>query len=416
MSEFLSELWKTTTALAPSLILGLLVAGILHVFVKRDRITGHLGRPGILSSVKAAVLGVPLPLCSCGVLPAAVSLRKDGASDGAVTSFLISTPQTGVDSISVTWGMLGLPVAAAKVAAAFLAGVIGGALVDMKGAGKPIRESMPRCADDETGSVVGRIWRYTAYTLFKGIYGWITLGILVSALITIFLEPGQLSEIGLLSGPLGLLAALALGIPMYVCSVASVPIAAGLIYAGFPVGSALVFLMAGPATNAATIGAVRKMFGKRVFMVYLSTVILVSIVAGMALNSLHVSIPLVDSGAHGGWIPAPMRVAAGLVLVFGTAWFAISALLETLGRSAAKPGKEDGVVEMEIGGMTCSGCENRVRNALASIPGVSVRSVSSRTGRAAVVLDKGDANLVAPALDAVRAAGYSAETVNNDPA
>ncbi|MBN2607931.1 MAG: permease, partial [Candidatus Fermentibacteraceae bacterium] len=274
--EFLSALWGTTTALAPSLVLGLLIAGFLHVFIKRDRILSHLGRPGFISSAKAALIGVPLPLCSCGVLPAALSLKRDGASNGAVTSFLISTPQTGVDSVAVTWGVLGFPVALAKVVAAFIAGVIGGTLVDRTAGSMDTPEQTPGCAESEHGPLPVMIWNYSVGTIFRDIYGWIALGITVSALITVLMEPGQLSDYPVLAGPVGLLAALALGIPLYVCSVASVPIAAGLIYAGFPVGSALVFLMAGPATNAATMGAVRRALGGRVFLIYLLTVIGVS--------------------------------------------------------------------------------------------------------------------------------------------
>lgn len=133
--SFLTELaggfWSTGQALAPSLFLGLFIAGLLHVFVKKDRIFRHMGKPGAGSAVKASLIGIPLPLCSCGVLPAALSLRKEGASRGAVVSFLSSTPQTGVDSILPTWAMLGWPVALVKVAAAFISGVISGTTVDL---------------------------------------------------------------------------------------------------------------------------------------------------------------------------------------------------------------------------------------------------------------------------------------------
>ena len=244
MLEFIDALWNTVVALAPSLLLGLLLAGLLHVFVKKDRILSHLGKPGFKSSAKAALVGVPLPLCSCGVLPAALGLRRDGASRGAVTSFLISTPQTGVDSIAVTWSILGWPVALAKVIAAFVAGLLGGTIADRISYGMDNQKTAPACTDIESGSIPRRIWNYSFNSLFRDIYAWLAFGILVSALITTFLEPGQLSQFSILNGPLGLLAALAIGIPLYVCSIASVPVAAGLIYAGFPVGSALVFLMA----------------------------------------------------------------------------------------------------------------------------------------------------------------------------
>ena len=269
VTEFMTAMWDTGIALAPSLFIGLLIAGVLHVFVKKDRIFRHMGKPGLGSSVKASLIGVPLPLCSCGVLPAALGLRKDGASKGAAVSFLASTPQTGVDSIAATWALLGWPIAVAKVIAAFVAGVISGTVVDVMDKENG-HSSVPSSASVvEKGSVVSRIWRYAFGTLFRDIYLWLFIGVAISALVTVFIAPGQLSEYPVLAGPLGMLAALAIGIPLYVCSVSSVPIAAALVYAGFPVGSALVFLMAGPATNAATMGAVRKNLGALSFWRYL---------------------------------------------------------------------------------------------------------------------------------------------------
>ncbi len=161
MIEFINALWSTVTALAPSLILGLLLAGLLHVFVKKERVLSHLGKPGFKSSAKAALAGVPLPLCSCGVLPAALGLRRDGASRGAVTSFLLSTPQTGVDSIAVTWSILGWPIALSKVIAAFVAGLLGGTIADRIGNGSENQGKAPVCTDIETGSLPRRIWNYS---------------------------------------------------------------------------------------------------------------------------------------------------------------------------------------------------------------------------------------------------------------
>lgn len=368
--EFLSALWNTVLALAPSLGLGMLIAGVLHVFMKKDKILSHLGRPGFKSSAKAALVGVPLPLCSCGVLPAALGLRRDGASKGAVTSFLISTPQTGVDSIAVTWGVLGWPVALAKVVAAFVAGLIGGTIADRTGNGEDNEGNAAGCAEQETGSIPRRIWNYAFGSIFRDIYRWLALGIIISALITIFLEPGQLAQYQVLNGPLGLLAALAIGIPLYVCSIASVPIAAGLIYAGFPVGSALVFLMAGPATNAATMGAVRKALGTRVFLIYILTVIIVSLSAGIILNSLDITVSGFHHGGHGaGGTAGFLPIAAGILLTAGIAWHGIRDILGFSGRFIGKgtPGNE---MVLKVQGMSCSKCEGRVTSALKEMHGI----------------------------------------------
>lgn len=384
------------------------MAGLLHVFVKRERILGHLGTPGPVSSIKASLVGIPLPLCSCGVLPAALSLKRDGASDGAVTSFLISTPQTGVDSIAVTWGILGLPVAVAKVVAAFVAGVLGGTLADLTN-GVKAPASQPSCVEAERGGIPARIWRYSFGTLFRDIYGWIALGIVVSALITLFMEPGQLADYPVLGGPVGLLAALVLGIPLYVCSVASVPIAAGLIYAGFPVGSALVFLMAGPATNAATMGAVRKALGGRVFLIYILTVTAVSMAAGLLLNSLDINVSGIHSHAHGtGTLAGISASAAAAALVLGILWLGLSDSGKFFGRIFRKKGG-DGEVRIKVEGMTCGGCERRVRAALESVPGVTVVSVSAGDDEAVISLADDGPGILQAALEAVREAGYETE-------
>lgn len=404
--EFINALWSTTTALGPSLILGLILAGFLHVFVKKERILSHLGKPGFISSAKAALVGVPLPLCSCGVLPAALGLRRDGASRGAVTSFLISTPQTGVDSISVTWAVLGWPVALAKVIAAFVAGLLGGTIVDKISNGMGDQGNSPACVDIETGSLPRRIWNYSFNGLFRDIYGWLVFGILVSALITTFLEPGQLSQYTILEGPLGLLAALAIGIPLYVCSVASVPIAAGLIYAGFPVGSALVFLMAGPATNAATMGAVRKTLGTRVFLVYILTVTIISLAAGGILNSLNVSVSRAYHAGHGmDSITGLLSIAAGVILIAGTAWFAFREFLQLRLKSSRK-GNTDDTVKLNVDGMSCSKCEMTVSRTLKELPGILDASASSGKGTVEIILDRSNGFSRIEAVKAIRNLGY----------
>ncbi len=406
MIGFIDALWSTIVALAPSLLFGLLLAGLLHVFVKKERVLSHLGKPGFKSSAKAALVGVPLPLCSCGVLPAALGLRRDGASMGAVTSFLISTPQTGVDSIAVTWSILGWPIALAKVIAAFVAGLLGGTIADRVGNGSENQGTRPTCTEVETGSLPGRIWNYSFNGLFRDIYGWLAFGIIVSALITTFLEPGQLSEFTILEGPLGLLAALAIGIPLYVCSVASVPIAAGLIYAGFPVGSALVFLMAGPATNAATMGAVRKTLGTKVFLVYILTVIVISLAAGGILNSLNVAVSQPYHAGHAmNSITGLLSIAAGVLLVSGMAWFVFREFLYLRLKSSGKGNKHE-TLKFNVDGMNCSKCEMAVSTALNKLPGILTASASAGKGTVVLALDSGNKFDRVEAVRTIRELGY----------
>ncbi len=390
-------LWRTMAELAPSLFLGLLIAGLLHVLINRERIFAHLGRPGILSSMKASLWGVPLPLCSCGVLPAALGLRRDGASRGATTSFLVSTPQTGVDSLLVTAGVLGWPFALAKLVTAFLAGVTSGTLVDFFPGDRTGEDGFAGGCADAPGGFFRRIWDFSYRVVFLDIHRWLTLGIAVSAVIVVLVPPGYLADVEVLNGPLGLLAALLVGIPMYVCSVASVPIAAGLIYAGFPVGGALVFLMAGPATNAATMGAVRKAMGGRAFMIYLLTIVGFAMAAGLLLNRLQ-PVAAVEEMHHDhvGLLPA---MAAGVLLLgLAAAW------LEDLGRwmeGRAMSAEEAMVVS--VGGMTCQGCASRVRQAVRPLEGVE-DVVVDLTGDRVRVLGDPDPEAV---KSAIREAGYT---------
>ena len=410
MPTFPAELWRVSTEIAPSLLLGLAVAGILHVMVKKDRIFRHLGKPGLASTVTAALWGVPLPLCSCGVIPTAMSLRRDGASPGATTAFLVSTPQTGVDSILVTAGMLGWPLAVVKMAAAFVAGLASGVLTDLRDA-PPVTagpSEAESCSVQAGRGVLARFWGHAYGVIFHDLYRWLVFGIVISALLSTFIPADSLAGVAWLHGPWGMLAALAIGIPLYVCSTASVPIAAGLVAAGFPPGAAIVFLMAGPATNAATMGAVRKFLGNRVFWIYVLVIITVSLAAGLLFDGLLSDTPAAGMASHGmHLVPHWLSPAAALLMIAGIAWLAWSDVSALITERRARMSSTS--FRLKIGGMSCGSCERRVRDAILSVRGVRAVSVSRQDGTALVDAVAGFDR--SQAVAAVTGLGYEASDV-----
>lgn len=355
--NFLEHIWDIMRELSPWLLLGAAIAGVLHVLIPADFIKKHLGKSGWWSSVKAAIIGVPMPLCSCSVIPTGIGLKKDGASDSAAVSFLISTPQTGVDSISVAAGFLGWPFALFKVLSAFIMGVLGGLLVawfapkhaentdhDAAAASSCCSPPSPpptpaSCCGGETTpapkktNAFKRAYTFAIEDLLRMIWFWLVIGILLSALLSTFVDPGSLSDYRWATGISAMLIMLLISLPLYVCATASVPIAASLIVAGLPTGAALVFLMAGPATNIATIGAIIKAFGKRITFLYLACVIIGSMFCGWAFDSIFT---VTDQQVHHHhehvywWTDASAIVLSLLIL-----YFAVGDILKRLRKPAS---------------------------------------------------------------------------------
>jgi uncharacterized protein len=276
--------------MAPYLLFGFFAAGLLSIFISAETVEKHLGGRGLGPVLKAAFWGVPLPLCSCSVIPVATSLRRHGAGRGATAAFLLSTPQTGVDSILVTYGLLGPVFAIFRPVAAFVTGLVGGALVNKFGNGNAGdgTEQAEACHEEccEHKERRGRFLRALHYgfvTLPRDIGKELIVGLLIAGLITA-LVPQDLFSDAIGPGFLQMLLMMAVGIPMYVCASASVPIAAALMLKGVSPGAAFVFLMTGPATNAATIVTIRKILGTRSAAIYLLTVAAMALVCGVLLD------------------------------------------------------------------------------------------------------------------------------------
>ena len=276
--------------MAPYLLLGFLVAGLLGAFVPVSFIETHLGKRGFWQIVKASLLGVPIPLCSCSVIPVAASIRKHGATRGATVSFLTSTPQTGVDSIAATWGLMGPLFAFFRTVVAFVTGCICGASVETFASSHEERreecdEHCPSCNPAPKAVRWRQVFAYGFGTLPRDIGRALLVGILISGLLG-SLVPDDFFVRHLDSEWLSMLAVLGLGIPLYVCSTGSIPIALAMIGMGLSPGAALVFLITGPATNAATITTVMKTMGKKAVGIYLATLALCSLAAGWTLNRI----------------------------------------------------------------------------------------------------------------------------------
>jgi uncharacterized membrane protein YraQ (UPF0718 family) len=307
--------------MAPYILFGLAFAGVLHELVPESIVTKHLGKEDIFSVIKSTIFGIPLPVCSCGVIPLATSIKKSGASKGATLSFLISTPITGVDSILATFGMFGWVFTLYRAITSMFIAMIAGILTNIfdKEVQKPtfstknnigvvnnfgvmpVNFSLNASEEKEESSCCStaktccsstqekqkfsffKAMKYAFGTLLSDIAKPLIWGLLLGALITTFL-PQNLSDILKEYSWLSYIISIAIAVPMYVCATASLPIAAGLMLSGVSAGAAFVFLSAGPATNTVTIGVVKKMLGTKSLYIYLGSIIFGSVIFGLGLD------------------------------------------------------------------------------------------------------------------------------------
>lgn len=385
MNELLNEIGKTYLQFAPYLMLGLVFNGILHLFFRRDFIVRHLGDSSMSSVVKASALGVPLPLCSCGVIPTGLYLRKTGASRGAVLSFLISTPQTGVDSILPTWGMLGPLFAIFRPVVAMIMGILGGVLgnrflkAEKQDKGAVGREVCSVCnmPMDQHRGWLHRIRCAGVYAFrdfLDDISVQLVVGIILAGLIA-WLIPDGFFEKYVGDGIWGMLVIIPVAIPLYVCATASIPIAAMLMLKGLSPGAAFVFLVAGPATNIATITMIAHSMGRKTVIFYLGIIIVFAILFGLLLNGIADMTGGIDLAAmhhHMGetswWLMSVVGIFTILLLIS-----IFRKLQQQLRRWLAR-GKKIEVMEMEtlyrIPGMTCNHCVANIRKSLETLDGV----------------------------------------------
>lgn len=312
----MEQVFLLVTEMAPYLLLGFLIAGLMHAFIPSTIYSKYLAPSNFKSVLLAALFGIPLPLCSCGVIPTAMSLRREGASKGATTSFLIATPQTGVDSIIATFSLMGLPFAILRPIAALTTALFGGQMVnfvegtDSEGHTTAAGQVEATCdcghcdatdhqasgswscndgrQESERPTFIGRLksaLRYAFVDMMEDIGRWLVIGIFVAGLITVFV-PDSIFEVFKDNSLASMLLVLCIAVPMYLCATGSIPIAVALMMKGLTPGAGLVLLMAGPACNVASILVINKVLGRRTLITYLASIIAGAVGFGLITDHL----------------------------------------------------------------------------------------------------------------------------------
>ena len=385
----MNEILELINRMSPYILLGFFLAGVMHAFVPNGLYQKYLGTKSFRSVLNAAILGVPIPLCSCGVIPTAMSLRKEGASKGAAVSFLIATPQTGIDSIIATYSLMGLPFALLRPIAALFTALFGGQMVNLtdndKNETAPSKTKSCSSVKSSFKDKVIETFRYAYVEMIQDIGRWLIVGLVVAGLITVFVPE---SFFALFAGNslLSMLLVLVFAIPMYLCATGSIPIAVALMMKGLSPGTALVLLMAGPAVNAASMLVVGKVLGKKTLIIYILSITLGAILFGLGIDYLlppeWFSAPIARMAECSECGPSIFNIICTITLIL----LLVNAMI--LRYRHKKNCTEDACIEMEkiykIEGLRCNRCKENAEKAIASIEGVESVSIDLASGEAVV--------------------------------
>lgn len=409
----MKEIFDLINSMAPYLLLGFFLAGLMHAFVPANLYRRYLGGDSFRSVLNAALLGIPLPLCSCGVIPTAMSLRKEGASKGATVSFLISTPQTGVDSMIATYSLMGLPFALLRPWVALMTALMGGSLVnwlDDKGnetAGCTSSSSVKEIGQLTFAQKIKSALHYAFVEMMQDIGKWLMVGLVIAGLITVFV-PDTFFAIFADKPLLSMLLVLAFAVPMYLCATGSIPIAVALMMKGLSPGTALVLLMAGPAVNAASMLVISKVMGRKTLMLYLLSIVSGAIGFGLAIDYL---LPRE-------WFVTPLAEMHHCH-ENGVSWFNLGCfvllavlLLNAFVQRYRKPqacdchghcacdSSSDTPWMFTVKGMSCNHCKNNVEKAILQIEGVERVEIDLVSGQTAVY-GKADKDALKKAVESI---------------
>lgn len=451
--NFIEQIFDLVNEMSPYLLLGFLIAGLMHAFIPNSLYNKYLSGNTFRSVLNAAIFGVPLPLCSCGVIPTAMSLRREGASKGATVSFLIATPQTGVDSIFATYSLMGLPFAIVRPIAALVTAVLGGQfvnswaeedeLVEINNGNteKSVHETHNHeehscCGHDHCDSECSEhkhsfveklkdALKFGFVEMMEDIGKWLVIGLLIAGVITVIV-PDSFFAVFKDNTLMSMLLVLCISIPMYLCATGSIPIAVALMMKGLTPGAALVLLMAGPASNAASILVINKVLGKRTLVLYLIAIVTGAVAFGFGIDYLlpsewfTSSIMMSDACCHedSNWFNILCSLVLCLLLL-NVVWMRLNH------KSACSCGHcHDGEEKQNhehgcqchcceneeehcetrtyiVGGMTCNHCKANVEKVIMTVQGVEAVKVDLHTGAAQVTGDDLDDNEIISAVESI---------------
>ncbi|MBN1754990.1 SO_0444 family Cu/Zn efflux transporter [bacterium] len=375
------------------LLLGFFFAGVIHIIFPSGLIYKHLGKANVCSIVKASLIGIPLPLCSCGVLPMAISLRKQGASKASVLSFLISTPTSGVDSIMATYSLLGLVFTIFRIVGSFITAFVAG-IATLLFIPKEEIDEEPVCVDNSCAvcgseephhhtlwEKISGIIKYGFWDLLEDSGKWVFIGVIVGGIIT-FLIPASLFERYLDNQFLSMLVMLFIGIPIYVCATGSIPIVAALLMKGLSPGAGFVFLLTGPATNATSLTILVKYLGKKTVLLYLIILILCGILLGYALNITwdFAGLPHISHiMSHGKLIPEIVKIFASIILAALIVSTYISTKIKRIKSRELVLTDTENTIRIKVPDMTCQHCVHAITKGLNQIENIKGLDINLET-------------------------------------
>jgi len=412
IAEFITDFVKILSEMSPYLLLGFFFAGLLYAFIPKNKIEQYFNGSLLKSSAFASFFGIPLPLCSCGVIPTGMAFFKNGASKGGTVSFLISTPQTGVDSMLATFSLMGLPFAIIRPLAALVTGITGGLVTGV--VTKNEHDTKTFQPDTEVRKSLAQkitdVFRYGFVEFIQDISKWLVIGLVLAAIISALI-PNDFFELLNLPPILQMLLILLVSIPLYICATGSIPLAAVLIMKGISPGAAFVLLMAGPATNAATITMIGNVLGRKSLLAYLAVIITGALGIGLLIDyalpapwfseMLHQQIGYNHGGQLYWWQIASGIVIAGLIINGYIQKYIVQ-------KNSQQKQIKNNIMEiktLKVEGMTCNHCKTSVETNLEKLSFVTKANVNLADK---IVTLEGDHIEMEKAIETVNSLGYKA--------